>query len=170
MHRLVLLLALAPALAAAQPGAPTDRPVTRLGQSEQLQSNAPGYFRHHLPGEATIQIQVEGTVVSPGLYEVADETGLREVLALSGGPRIDIRDRQSSRRVEIRLVRPGVGQIYAATLQDAAANPGVIPPLRHDDAVLVEVLDRRRFGWQDAATVVGAAGTVAFLFQLLGAN
>ena len=160
-------MALAPALAAAQP---IDRPVTRLGQSEQTQSNAPGYFRHHLPGEATIQVQVEGTVVSPGLYEVADETDLRQVLALSGGPRIDIRDRQSSRRVELRLVRPGVGEIYAATLQDAAAKPAVIPPLRHDDALLVEVLDRRRFGWQDAATIVGAAGTVAFLFQLLAGN
>ena len=172
MRRLLLLLALGPALAVAQPAPPTpaDRPVTRLGQSEQTQSNAPGYFRHHIPGEATIQVQVEGTVVSPGLYEVADETDLREVLALSGGPRIDIRDRQSSRRVELRLVRPGVGQIYAATLQEAAAYPAVIPPLRHDDALLVEVLDRRRFGWQDAATVVGAAGTVAFLFQLLGGS
>ncbi len=165
MHRLLLLLlALAPALAAAQP---SDRPVTRIGQSEQTQSTAPGYYRHHLPGEATIQVQVEGTVVSPGLYEVADETDLRQVLALSGGPRIDIRDRQNSRRVELRLVRPGEGEIYAATLTDAAADPVLIPPLRHRDALLVEVLDKRRFGWQDAATVIGAAGTVAFLFQLL---
>ena len=28
-------------------------------------------------------------------------------------------------------------------------------------------VEKRRFGWQDAATVVGAAGTVAFLFELL---
>ena len=41
-----------------------------------------------------------------------------------------------------------------------------VPPLE-DDALLVEVIDRRRFGWQDGATLIGAAGTVAFLFQLL---
>ena len=167
MTRLLLLLALVPAVAVAQT---PDRPVTRIGQSEQTQSTAPGYYRHHLPGEATIQVAVEGAVLNPGLYEIADETDLRQVLALSGGPRIDIRDRQSSRRVELRLVRPGAGEIYAATMMDAAANPAVIPALRHDDALLVEVLDKRRFGWQDAATVIGAAGTVAFLISLLGGN
>lgn len=167
MTRLFLLLALAPAAALAQP---TDRPVTRLGQSEQTVNTAPGYYQHHLPGEATIQIQVEGAVVNPGLYEVADETDLRQVLALAGGPRVDIRDRQSTRRVELRLVRPAVGEIYAATLIDAAGNPAVIPPLRHSDALLVEVVDKRRFGWQDAATVIGAAGTVAFLVSLLSGN
>ena len=109
-------------------------------------------------------------MLSPGLYEVADEADLRQVLALAGGPRVDIRDRQSERRVEIRLVRPGAGLVYGALLADAIADPSTIPPLRHDDAVLVEVVDKRRFGWQDAATVIGAAGTVAFLFQLLAGN
>ena len=93
MRRLVLLAGLLPALALAQPVDPygrpdasTDRPVTRIGQSEQTVSSAPGYYRHHLPGEATIQVRVEGSVVNPGLYEVADETNLgdliREVLEL----------------------------------------------------------------------------------------
>ena len=173
MRRLVLLAGLLPALALAQTADPygrpdaSERPVTRIGQSEQTVSNAPGYYQHHLPGEATIQVQVEGAVVNPGLYEIADETDLRRLLALSGGPRIDVRDRQSERRVELRLIRPGTGLIYGALLADAAGNPSVIPPLRHDDALLVEVIDKRRFGWQDAATVIGAAGTVAFLFQLL---
>lgn len=174
MRRLVLLAGLLPALALAQPvdpqAPPADRAVTRIGQSEQTVSNAPGYYRHHLPGEATIQVQVEGAVVNPGLYEIADETDLRQLLALSGGPRIDVRDRQSDRRVELRLIRPGTGLIYGALLADVAANPATIPPLRHDDALLVEVIDKRRFGWQDAATVIGAAGTVAFLFQLLSGD
>ncbi|MBC12016.1 hypothetical protein B1759_15530 [Rubrivirga sp. SAORIC476] len=174
MRRLVLLAGLLPALALAQPVDPygrpdasTDRPVTRIGQSEQTVSSAPGYYRHHLPGEATIQVRVEGSVVNPGLYEVADETNLGDLLALTGGPRIDVRDRQSDRRVELRLIRPGTGQVYGALLVDAVANPSVIPPLLHQDALLVEVIDRRRFGWQDGATLIGAAGTVAFLFQLL---
>jgi len=177
--RLLLLAGLAPVLLASAALAQTDpygrpagdaRPVTRIGQSEQTVSNAPGYYRHHLPGEATIQVQVEGSVLSPGLYEIADETDLRKLLALAGGPQVPVRDVQSDRRVELRLIRPGVGLVYGATLADAASNPDVIPPLLHDDALLVEVIDKRRFGWQDAATVIGAAGTIAFLVQILGGN
>lgn len=156
------------AAASAQPqvATPAAEPlVTRLGQSEQTRHNTTGYYYHHLPGEATIQIQVEGTVLYPGLYEVSAETDLRRVLALAGGPRYDVRDRQSDRRVEIRLLRPHAGQIYGATLADAAVNPTVIPALRHDDVLLVDVIERRRFGWQDAATLVGALGTFAFLLQ-----
>ena len=172
MHRLLVFLALAPALATAQPTcqSASGRPVTRIGQAEQTESNAPGYYRHHLPGEATIQVQVEGAVVNPGLYEVADESSMSQVLALSGGPRVESRDRQNNRRVELRIVRPNVGMIYGATLGDAISNPSVVPGLCHQDALLVEVVDRRRFGWQDAATLVGAAGTVAFLFQVLVGN
>ncbi|MEM0963813.1 MAG: SLBB domain-containing protein [Bacteroidota bacterium] len=165
MRCLLLAFALAPALAVAQP---VDRPVTRIGQSEQTVNTAPGYYQHHLPGEATIQVQVSGNVVSPGLYEIADETDLRQLLSLAGGPQVDIRDPQRDRRVELRLIRPGTGMIYGALLTDAAANPDRIPVLRHDDSLLIEVVDRRRFGWQDAATIIGAAGTVAFLFQVLG--
>lgn len=170
MTRFLLLLAcaLTSAGAAAQPAAPAaaaEPLVTRLGQSEQTRHNTTGYYYHHLPGEATIQVQVEGTVLYPGLYEVAADTDLRRVLALAGGPRYDVRDRQSDRRVEIRLLRPYAGQVYGATLADAAVNPSLIPPLRHDDVLLVDVIERRRFSWQDAATVVGALGTFGFLIQ-----
>ena len=173
MHRLALLLALAPGLALAQPTCQSldGQPATRIGQAEQIENNAPGYYRHHMPGEATIQVQVEGAVLNPGLYEVADETNMSQVLALSGGPRVDARDRQNNRRVELRIVRPQLGMIYGATLGDAITNPSVVPPLCNQDALLVEVVDRRQFGWQDAATLIGAAGTVAFLAQLLlGSN
>jgi len=171
MRRLLLLAGLLPAFALAQPidrgTSPVDRPVTRLGQSEQTVSTAPGYYRHHLPGEATIQVQVEGAVVSPGLYEISDGTDLRQLLALSGGPVIDARDRDSSRRVELQLIRPGSGLIYGALLSDAAGNPSVIPPLRHDDALIVDVINKRTFGWRDGLTLAGSGGTIAFLVQLL---
>lgn len=173
MHRLFLfLIALAPALVVAQPTCQSvnGQPTTRIGQSEQIENNAPGYYRHHMPGEATIQVQVEGAVLNPGLYEVADEASLSQVLALSGGPRVDARDRQNDRRVELRIVRPNVGMVYGATLGDAISNPTIVPSLCNQDALLVEVVDRRTFGWQDAATLIGAAGTVAFLAQLLLGN
>lgn len=167
MRSLVLFLALAPALALAQPTT-SDRPVTRIGQSEQTINSAPGYYQHHLPGEATIQVQVSGNVVNPGLYEVADELDLRQLLSLAGGPQVDIRDPQRDRRVELRLFRPGTGLIYGALLVDAASFPDRIPALRHDDSLIVEVVDKRRLGWQDAATALGTVGTIAFIISVLG--
>lgn len=168
-RRLALLAGLLPALALAQPVDPNYEPdaspVTRIGRSEQTVSTAPGYYRHHLPGEATIQVQVEGGVVNPGLYEIADETDLRRLLALAGGPRVDVRDRESERRVELRLIRPERGLIYGALLADAAANPAVIPALRHDDALIVEVVERRRFGWRDAISVLGGAAAAALVYE-----
>ena len=155
--------------AAAQPvtGAPpADEPmVTRLGQSEQTRNNSTGYYFHHLPGEATVQVQVEGSVLYPGLYEVGVGTDLRRVLALAGGPRLDVRDRQSDRRVDLRILRPSEGAVYVSSLATASVRPDLIPALRHDDTVLVDVVTRRRFGWQDAATILGALGTVGFLVQ-----
>ena len=163
------LLALAPlaAVAQAQPTRPVgDEPlVTRLGQSEQTRSNSTGYYYNHLPGEATIQVQVEGAVAYPGLYEVGVGADLRRVLALAGGPRLDVRDRDSDRRVDIQLLRPQEGAIYISTLAAASVRPDLIPPLRHDDTILVDVVSKRRFTVQDAATIIGALGTFGFLIQ-----
>ena len=163
---LAVLLAAPAVLAQPSPAAPAeDVPVTRLGQSEQTRSNSTGYYYNHLPGEATIQVQVEGSVLYPGLYEVGVGTDLRRVLALAGGPRLDVRDRNSDRRVDIRLLRPSEGAVYISSLATASVRPDLIPPLRHDDTVLVDVIERRRFGLQDAATILGALGTFGFLIQ-----
>lgn len=160
-----LLLAVPSVLAQPVP-APAEAPlVTRLGQSEQTRSNSTGYYYNHLPGEATIQVQVEGSVLYPGLYEVGVGTDLRRVLALAGGPRLDVRDRNSDRRVDIQLLRPREGAVYVSSLATASVRPDLIPPLRHDDTVLVDVIERRRFTIQDAATIIGALGTFGFLIQ-----
>lgn len=161
-----LLLAVPSVLAQPVPPPAGEAPlVTRLGQSEQTRSNSTGYYYNHLPGEATIQVQVEGSVLYPGLYEVGVGTDLRRVLALAGGPRLDVRDRNSDRRVDIRLLRPSEGAVYVSSLASASVRPDLIPPLRHDDTVLVDVVERRRFSLQDAATILGALGTFGFLIQ-----
>ncbi len=89
------------------------------------------------------------------------------MLALAGGPRLDVRDRDSDRRVDIRLLRPSEGAIYISTLASAAVRPDQIPPLRHDDTILVDVISKRRFTIQDAATIIGALGTFGFLIQAI---
>jgi len=135
-----------------------------------MRQNTTGYYYYHLPGEATIQVSVEGSVLYPGLYEVSADTDMRRVLSLAGGPRFDVRDRNSDRRVELRLYRPDVGEIYAANLADASSNPAFIPDLQHDDSLIVEVIERRRIGWQDVATVIGTIGTLAFIVTAVTGN
>lgn len=152
---LTLALAAAPASAQAEQG--------RLGRSETIRSTAPGYYVYHEPGALTIQVAVEGGVRNPGLYEVTVGTELGRLLALTGGPAYDARQPDQSQRVEVRVFRPDLGLIYASTFQDLAGNPAPAPALREGDSVVVEVVTKRTFGWQDVFTIAGGIAAVAFL-------
>ena len=163
MTRLACLLALA--LVAVPTSA--QEAMGRIGRSEMIRSTAPGYYVYHEPGQATIQVAVEGAVRNPGLYEVALGTGLDRVLALSGGPAYDTRQPDQKQRVEVRLFRDGAGMIYGATLQDLASNAGVYPDLEEGDSMVVEVITKRTFGWTDVLTIAGGLSAVAFLVDAL---
>ncbi len=127
------------------------------------------YHRFFLPGEATVQVSVVGAVQQPGLYEVALGTDIGRLLALAGGPRYDVRESDRRRRVELRLFRPQAGPlaIYATTLQDAATNTAVYPALCEGDTFLIDVIERRRIGLQEIATIAGGVSAIAFLFSAL---
>ena len=161
----VVALALGGAPALAQDAAAP--PEGRLGRSALVVSTAPGYFVFHEPGEATLQVAVEGAVRNPGLYEVAVGTDLGRVLALAGGPAYDARQPDVEQRVEVRLFRPGPGLIYATTLQDVLGNPAPYPDLREGDALAVDVVSTRPFTWRDGLAVAGAVSAVAFLIDVL---
>jgi hypothetical protein len=127
------------------------------------------YHRFFEPGEATVQVSVVGAVVQTGLYEVAVGTDIGRLLALAGGPRYEAREGGGRRRVELRLFRPEAGPtpIYATTLEDAATNTAVYPALCEGDTFLVDVVERRAFGWQEAATIAGGVSAVAILLGTL---
>jgi hypothetical protein len=127
------------------------------------------YHRYYLPGEATVQVSVVGAVQQPGLYEVAVGTDIGRLLALSGGPRYDVRESGRGRRVELRLFRPQAGPlaIYATTLQDAATNTAAYPPLCEGDTFLVDVIERRRFGLQEIATIAGGVSAIALIVSVI---
>jgi hypothetical protein len=142
----------------------------RLGRAELTQVTSNTYFRFFTPGEATVQVHVEGAVQQPGLYEVGLGTDLARLLALAGGPHYETRDAGRRRRVEVRLFRPqaGLDPIYATTLQDTATNPAVYPPLCDGDTMLIDVVERQSlFSWQAAATIAGTISAAAFLIQAL---
>lgn len=161
---LLLALVLGTVLAAAPAAAQAEG---RIGRSERLRTSVPSYYFFHQPGEATIQVAVEGSVQNPGLYEVALGTDLGRLLALAGGPRLEPRERRTARTVEVRLFRPVEGMIYATTFQDFAVNTAAYPPLREGDRVLVEVIQRQGFAWQDVFTVAGGLSALAIIFNAL---
>lgn len=141
----------------------------RLGRAELTETTSDTYYRYSIPGEATVQVNVEGAVQQPGLYEIGVGTDLGRLLALSGGPRYEIREHGRRRRVEVRLFRPNAGAlpIYATTLQDTATNPDVYPALCEGDTMLIDVVETKRFGWQEMATIAGGISAIAFLVQAL---
>ncbi len=169
---LVAVVGIVP-LVQAQSTAPLDPCIGRLGRAELTETTATNtYFSFFLPGEATVQVYVEGAVQQPGLYEVGVGTDLGRVLALSGGPRYDSRDSNRDRRVEVRLFRPNAGSapIYATTLEDTATNPDVYPSLCEGDTMLIDVVESRRFGWEEVGIIAGGLSAVAFIVRALSGN
>lgn len=160
----LLLLPLAPEALAQDPE------MGRIGRSEQVVSTSPGYYVYHQPGEATIQVAVEGAVRNPGLYEVALTTDLSRLIALTGGANYDVRESAQKQTVEVRLFRPAEGVVYATTTAEIAANPGAYPALREGDTVIVDVIRKRRFGWQEAGIIAGGVSALALLLNVVTGN
>lgn len=164
LSALLLLVALtAPAFA-------QDASEGRIGRSELVVNTSPGYYVYHQPGEATIQVAVEGAVRNPGLYEVAVRTPLNRLLALTGGATYEGRTADERQRVEVRLFRPSEGVVYRTTSDDVAATPDQYPPLREGDTVIVDVIRKRTFTWRDGIAIAGSLTGVAFLINALTGN
>lgn len=157
----------------AQTTAPLDPCIGRLGRAELMETTATNtYFSFFEPGEATVQVYVEGAVRQPGLYEVGVGTDLGRVLALAGGPNYGTRDSNRDRKVEVRLFRPnaGLAPIYATTLEDTATNPDVYPDLCEGDTMLIDVVESKRFGWQEIGIIAGGLSAIAFIVRALSGN
>ena len=93
-HLLALSVLLAPLTAAQSQEA--DPCQGRLGRAELAEATSDTYYRFYLPGEATVQVHVAGTVEQPGLYEVSVGTDLGRLLALAGGPRYGVREERQT--------------------------------------------------------------------------
>lgn len=141
----------------------------RFNRVEETKSNVGAYFYHVVPGAATVQVYVMGTIQSPGLYEVSDGTHLGQLLALAGGPTLGPQSRATDRDVTVRLFRPGGGYgerpLYEARLDEALARPEAYPTLRDGDVMTVEITEKDRFGWRDMFTVVGAVSALALAVE-----
>jgi len=139
-----------------------------FGEVEDRQTNVPSYFFHVLPGEATMQVYVWGTVKAPGLYVVSSQTDLGELLSLAGGPQLNAIRNNDRREVTIRLyhVEGEVRAVtYEALLEQMVAEPGEYPPLQDGDVIEVATHEIQGFSWRDIFTVAGALAAVALAVE-----
>lgn len=131
---------------------------------DATRSNINAYYYYVQPGMATVQVHVLGTVRAPGLYVLNQGTHLGDLLALSGGPVVDVRQADARRKITIRLFRAaayGDEPIYESTLDDAVSRRETYPVLQEGDVLTVEVVEKRRFGWRDALSIVGGVSALA---------
>lgn len=161
MRRLLLLITLF--LPLALPATAQD-----FGRAENIESTSGTYFKHLLRGQASIQVSAVGALRQPGLYELGSNADLRQLLVLAGGPELAPQNARNSRTVNVQLLRMGLPTpVFEADLATAMAGRGASMPLREGDVLIVEVIERERFNWRDAFTVLGGLSAVAFMIQVI---
>ena len=143
----------------------------RFGQVEETESNIDSYYYYVQPGAATIEIKVMGTVRNPGLYRLSEGTDLGQLLALAGGPTLDVRLRSRPRTATVRLYRPqaqGQALLYEAEFeQNLAAESENYPALQDGDILTVEVTERQRLVWRDLFTIANTVAVIALAIERL---
>lgn len=164
LHRLLLVVVL---LGVCAPAAEAQNPYNRI---EETRSTV-AYFYHALPGEATIQVSVWGTVPRPGIYEVAETTRLDKLLTMAGGAPIEARSENQDADITIRLFRgQGSGprqMIYEASLEELLRNADAYPTLQGEDVVVVETQLDRGIGWLEVIGIVGSVASLALTVDRL---
>ncbi len=136
---------------------------------DNMRAEGTSYHIFAKQGEATIQILVLGKMGSSGIYEVGVGIELDQLLALTGGT-IPAASTGSETRVTVRLFREGTGRrdlVYEAPLERMLAEPGLYPPLQDGDVLTVETftIERDRFGWRDALSIVTSLTSIVLLID-----
>lgn len=131
---------------------------------EETRTNANTYYYMLNPGSATIRVHVLGAVRLPGVYEISESTDLGQVIALSGGPVVNQQPRNTRTDISLRVYRPGPGGqqiIFNDAFESTLANPGIYPVMQEGDVIVMDVTQRTRFGWREAASIVSTIAVMA---------
>lgn len=146
----------------------------RFGQVEETESNITSYYYYVQTGAATIEVKVLGTVRSPGLYLLSEGTNLGQLLALSGGPVLDVSQRSKPRTAIVRLYRPqasGQDLIYEGEFErNVVTESENYPDLQDGDVMTVEVTERQRLVWRDLFTIANTVALIALAVERFAGN
>ncbi len=133
-----------------------------LGRVESTESNSGDYYFYVQPGERTIQVNMIGAVRSPGLYEIGTDVSLGQLLALSGGPIINSRQKRNKRDTQIRVIRGGA-VTYNVNIEESETPYVNFSGLQEGDIVRVDVVERTPFGWRDGLQILTAAASFVLI-------
>ena len=151
--------------------ASTEARAQRFGLVEETESNIDSYYYYVQPGAATIEVKVMGTVRNPGLYRLSEGTDFGQLLALSGGPTLEVRQRSRPRTATVRLYRPQAQEqvlLYEAEFERNVVTASEnYPALQNGDIMTVEVTERQRFVWRDLFTIVNTVAVIALAVERL---
>ena len=137
----------------------------RFERVADTETNIESYYYYVQSGAAFIEVRVLGTVRAPGLYVLAEDTNVGQILALSGGPVLDARQGSTERTVIVRHFRPQNGQERLLHeeefVEGAFSGTDSFPDPASGDVLTVEVIERQRFVWRDLLTVVNTLAVIA---------
>lgn len=143
-------------------------PPMSLAQDDELETRKANYYRFVERGQPAITVAIWGDVTAPGRYEVVAGTDLLDLLFLAGGTSEGVR-RTNERRTSTIQVSRRVGEgwtvVFEAPLEAITARQQPYPGLQNGDALKIDTVVRRTFGWRDAFTVIGAVGTLALVAE-----
>jgi hypothetical protein len=137
-------------------------------QEMKEQTNV-AYFYFARPGDATVQVQVQGTVPRPGIYEVPDSIDLNRLLTMAGGAAFEPRPENRKRPdITIRVYRPGSnaqqrGKLLEASFEEVVAGEKRFRQFRDDDIIVVETVQERRFTIRDIFSFSSSLFSLALL-------
>lgn len=144
-----------------------------LGDLTDSRSGNAAFFRFTEPGDIKMTVNVWGGVTHPGLYEVPENTRLNTIITLAGGlPLSSVHTRGSrfNRTLHIVVLRPSgeeYGVAYERTMQDNIIVTPDNPMLRHNDFLMIEMIERETtpFTWRDGLSIATAVAALALAFE-----
>lgn len=129
-------------------------------------------YRFARPGQATMRVYVWGQIGQPGIWEVARDTGLIELLSAARVPGVGVDQPQVRERVILTLYRrQSEGgprqQVYSQPLEQIVAQGQDPPRLQEGDVVQLQAQQRSRFSFRDVTQYLGVASSLALLILRL---
>jgi len=148
-----------------------------FGRVGEYETTGAAYNTFFLPGEATVQVQVLGSIGSTGIWEIGVSVDLGQLVALTGGPSVPLsQSTQGATRSysegTVKLYREVGGRrdlIYEAPMDRMLQEPDLYPPLQDGDILLMETVTHQtnRLTWRDAVLLLNTVISTAVLVDNL---
>lgn len=148
-----------------------------FGRVNDYENQGGSYYSFFQPGEATVQVQVLGSIGNTGIWEVGVSIDLGQLIALAGGPTVALtQETQGSTRSysegTVKLYRQSGGRrdlIYEAPMEKMLMEPEHYPPLQDGDVLMIETMtfQKNRLTWRDAMIILNTLISTAVLVDRL---